>query len=242
MRIPVYITNRNLLSPVRGMIDYLANVPGAEPKIIDCASSYPPLLDWYDKGCPVPVVRLPDNRGPRAAWYFIDPQAEYFVVSDGDFDLTGIPTDCLDVLRQGLERYPAHLKAGFSQRIDDLPETPLKGSILEQEKRFWQKRVDALFWEGEIDSAFALYRRSYRPYWWGKGGPLGHFGPSLLADQPYQMRHLSWYVTPETLTDEWRYALAHASEMSVVWTPQVRKYLKINPVADPHPVPRPWEK
>ncbi len=112
-------------------------------------------------------------------------------------------------------------------RVDDLPETPIKQAILGEQSRFDKIKLDDLFYEGEIDCAFALHRKSYQPYHYGELGPLGHFGPSILTSDPYVMRHLSWYVTPENLTEEWEYFLAHASTEGVVWTKIIKKWLEI---------------
>jgi hypothetical protein len=45
--IRVIINNRDMLSWPKAMLEYLENVPNIIPVIIDNASTYPPLLEWY---------------------------------------------------------------------------------------------------------------------------------------------------------------------------------------------------
>lgn len=64
----VFINNHNLLTWPRGMVNYLLDTPDCTPIIVDEASTYPPLLEWYENECPVQVWRNKYNSGPRGAW------------------------------------------------------------------------------------------------------------------------------------------------------------------------------
>jgi hypothetical protein len=112
-------------------------------------------------------------------------------------------------------------------RIDDLTNLHIEDAVIAQETPFRRVGMGEKYWEAKIDCAFAMHRSSYKDrmgYWGVEDGPLGPFGPSLYTKPPYQMRHLSWYVTPDTLTEEWRYALKHASDRGVIWTQILRKW------------------
>ena len=214
--IPVYINNRNLLTSTRAMVDYLMGVPEAAPLIVDNASTYPPLLEWYNDGCPVPVVRSDKNGGPRGWQQSVLREHPYYVVTDPDLDLSGVPADVLDLLRGALEAHPEIIKAGLSLETEGLPEDALAWSV---ERKYWASRYpsDERFWQADIDTTFAMYRTD--PVW------AGQYGPSLRADRPYTARHLPWYWTRENIGEEERFYLKHATSGGCFYSPQLRDIL-----------------
>lgn len=228
--IPIYLNARNLLTPLRAMVDQLVATPAAgEIVIVDNASTYPPLLEWYEAvgSYRVRVVRLGENRGELAPFGLPSPNSllpsPYFAVSDPDLDLSGVPDDFLELLVDGLERYPDRVKAGLSLRIDDLPRTgPFTDEVLRHESKFWERRLDEHFFDANVGLTFAVYRGPNR---------RGRFryGPGLRAAPPYTARHLPWYLTPETLDDEWRYYFEHACCSSACWSNKMRRLLERTP-------------
>src|SRR5512139_1795296 len=100
MMVPIYINNRNRLTTTRRMVEYLRDVPGALPIVVDNASTYGPLLEWY-QNCECEVIRMGGNIGPHAPWFVRDlvRGAPYYVVTDADLDLADVPIDVLEVLR-----------------------------------------------------------------------------------------------------------------------------------------------
>ena len=201
-RIPVYLNNFNRLTTLAGMVTYLRHIPKARPIVVDNASTYPPLLDWYT-ACDVEVIRLGVNAGPCAPWDqgCIDQLAEYYAVSDSDLDLTGIPRDLLDVLVYGLKKYPGSVKVGLSLEINDLRQDhPMQRQAIELERNYWSVRVDDQFWDAPIDTTFAIYRQ---------GSGFGDYRPALRSDRPYTARHLPYYRSAAEWDDEERYYAAH---------------------------------
>jgi hypothetical protein len=206
--IPIYINNFNRLTTTRNMVEYLAGVPDALPVIIDNFSTYKPLLKWYSH-CPVEAIRMGNNHGPLAPWLFknLARGADYYVVTDADLDLTGVPTDVLQVLRSGLEKYPRRVKAGLSLETRDLPQHLDSTRIIQEwEARFWKTRIDERWWSANIDTTFAMYRAG--EMWRGTG-------PALRADRPYTARHVPWYRID---TDEESYFSEHADKRWSTWT------------------------
>lgn len=190
------------------MVEQIRRFPGAEVTIIDNASTYAPLLKWYDelqRGGDVKVIRLLENLGKFAPWKCgaVDAaKSEYYVVTDPDLDLSGVPADALEVLRAGMERYEVS-KAGLSLAIDDLPEDGIVGPEARHwESQWWKNSVDDRFFNAAIDTTFAMYKRS-------RGA-----GAQIRAKPPYTARHLPWYLTPATMTPEYRYYLSEASNVS----------------------------
>ncbi len=162
---PVWINNRNRLTTTRAMVEYLAGVPGALPIIVDNASTYPPLLEWYAqyKG---EVIRLNENLGPWAPWIVSGDLArgnDYYVVTDSDLDLAGVPVDVLEKLRDGLEKHPDMIKTGLSLEINDLPswqEIGLENNH-EWESAYWRHKTEDGWWIAITDTTFAMYRRGW---------------------------------------------------------------------------------
>ena len=209
----VWINNRNRLTTTKAMVAYLRMVHGAEPIIVDNASTYPPLLEWYATG-PCKIVRLPDNRGPRAPWtlpFDLAMGGKHYAVTDSDLDLEGVPSDLLLQLRDGLLRYPAAIKAGMSLEIDDLPnDKPLTPTIRAWESQFWQKQLSDQWWSADVDTTFALYRA---------GTGWGRYGPAIRANRPYTARHVPWYCED---SNEERYYTEHCDPQWPTWATRRR--------------------
>lgn len=214
MKLQVFLTNRNRLTPLRAMVEWLWGF-NVEPIILDNDSSYPPLLEWYSK-CPVDVIRFNANYGYLAAWEtgILSKVARgEFVLSDPDLDLSGIPDDWQEVLFDGLRRHQRP-KCGFSLAINDLPDHfRRKQDVIRWESQFWQTRLSGKFYDADIDTTFALYRAE-----------TVHVPPShsaVRAAAPYTARHLPWYVDDRNLSVEERYYVTHATGSSW-WTPAAR--------------------
>jgi predicted O-methyltransferase YrrM len=195
--IPVFINNFNRLTSTRDLASWIATLPGAEAIILDNASDWPPVLDWYER-CPFEVRRLGGNLGHRAPWIcgaVSGVRASHYVVTDADLSMSACPADVLAVLQDGLTRFPWATKAGVGLEIDDIPaEYPSRELILDIERRYWSDRLNARFFRAAIDTTFALYRA-------GEDPPCG---PALRSDRPYVARHLPWYVCPGRLDEEER--------------------------------------
>ena len=207
--IPVFIIARDRFTSLRNMTESLDKIPEAKVVIVDNASTYPPLLNWY-KTCPYEVFRLRTNIGRTSVNLYIDDyDSDYYVISDPDMDLEGVPVDMLDFLRNGLENHPDVCKTGLGIRIDDIPEKfPFREKVIKHESRFWMNRRDDQWWNGGIDSTFAMYRRGVEcPY-----------DPALRGNYPYVCRHTSWYLDFDNLPDDERYYLTYLKGSLSTWS------------------------
>lgn len=197
--VPAYVVTYNRLSMTRALVERIARLPGLRPIVVDNASTYPPLLEWY-RACDVEVRLLADNVGHRSPWLvgIVDEtRAPHYVVSDCDLDLSACPDDVLARLREGFTRYPGRNKVGLSLELDDLPpDLPELPAVLAQERPYWARPVEGGFFDAPVDTTFALYRRRGSTY---------RASNSLRTDRPYTARHLPWYATPATMTDEERF-------------------------------------
>lgn len=219
--IPVYLNNRDWLTPLVGMVNYLRQLP-VEIIVIDNASTYPPLLDWYSQ-TDVRIIRS-SNGGAVGPWAKkIVPIGEdhikryghpWYVTSDSDLDLSGVPLDVLDVLIEGKRKYPWAVKVGLSLEYEDLPEGFLdRNFIVQWESGFWRNRLDDKFWKAALGHTFALYDAS-TPYDVAKT-----CSPAVRTDRPYTARHLPWYYTKENWDEEAEYYVGHVEIESSLRNP-----------------------
>lgn len=213
--VPVFVNNFNRLTSTRALVEYLDRVPHVDVTIVDNGSTYEPLLAWY-LNSKRHVELLGKNLGHLAPWTSglvgrgISP---YYAVTDSDLDLAGCPPDVLRVLHEALERYPTRFKAGLGLRLDDLPDTALAAAVHAEEDRWWRKTLDekGRFYAAYVDTTFALYRRATNVH----GGRETSF--SVRTGKPYVARHLPWYLTAETATDEDRYYAASCRRSESRW-------------------------
>ena len=184
----VLIINYNRLTLPLNMANWLS-VRGCTPIFIDNNSDYPPLLKYYST-CPYKVVRMNKNYGHRVVWEqnILDAlriNTEY-IVTDPDLDLSGIPDDFLRILIEGLQKYPSVHKCGFSLEIEDVinnEEYNGGKTIREWEDIFWKYPLDKMYFDAQIDTTFALYRRGIRRYSYS----------AIRTNRPYTARHVPWY-------------------------------------------------
>lgn len=185
-KVKALIINYNRLTLPRKMAEYIAD-KACNPVFIDNNSDYPPLLEYYEN-CPFEVIRMDQNYGHKVIWDHPEILRglninSRFIMTDPDLDLSGIPSDFLDILHAGLTLYPQYSKCGFSLEIRDLPNTPEGNFIRKHEKPYWMQPIDGMFFQAAIDTTFALYR-------W----PLGEYGHSAIrTNRPYTAKHVPWY-------------------------------------------------
>jgi hypothetical protein len=179
----VLIINFNrLILPVR-MANWLAE-RGCEPIFIDNNSTYPPLFEYY-KHCPYCVVMSNMNCGHLVVWEQgilkkLGIEGNY-IVTDPDLDLTNIPDNFLEVLEEGLRRYPEFDKCGFSLEINDLPDIDSAKIVLGVENNYWRNPLDKEYFAASIDTTFALYKVNFFSM------------NAIRTNRPYTARHVTWY-------------------------------------------------
>ena len=123
--IPIIINNFNRLTSLQQLLDALTIRGYTNIYILDNASTYPPLLDYYDT-CPFPVLRLSENLGFKALWKSPLRKRfcrDYYIYTDSDVvPVKECPNDFIDYFLRELKRHPLARKIGFSLRIDNLPD------------------------------------------------------------------------------------------------------------------------
>ncbi len=198
--IPIFIISFNRLSYLKNTVAWLERMNKRNIIIIDNASTYEPLLEYYDS-IPYEVIRLPYNGGHKVFWTdgrFEKYRNDFYIVTDPDLEpVDECPEDFLEKFLTVLKKYPFVKKVGFSLKIDDIP----RESVFADEAFKWEKQYydvglkkDNIFYAG-IDTTFALYAPEHlsKNIDWYKGFRVGY---------PYQAKHLPWYKSDTELTKE----------------------------------------
>jgi hypothetical protein len=222
---PCFITVFNQLTWPRRMIDDIIRF-GLEPIIIDHGSTYPPLLEWYKSGdCKAQIVLTGRNFGCYGFWSSgrSKPVKDYYFVTDCDLDLSGVPSDAVNVMTQSLRANPTVSKVGLSLEINDVPaDWPLYDALHKWEDQYWTKRTPDGHWDANVGATFAVYHPSHR----FPTPPSAEFYRAVRTDRPYTARHLPWYLNLDAVDEEFRYYMSKLSPDSSVWTTAMIKELK----------------
>lgn len=195
--IPVIINNYNRIDHLLKLISWLEKAQMRHIFIIDNASTYPPLLDYYKKTQYV-VIRLSANIGYKALWdtsvhrWF---RGLPYIYTDPDIlPAEGCPHDAVRFFQETLTKYTDINKVGFALQINDIPDFyPSKADVIKWESKFWNNPVSENLYKADIDTTFALYRAYSTGQQWGK---------TLRTGEPYIARHLPWYENPESPSAE----------------------------------------
>ncbi len=212
--IPIIINNFNRLTYLKLLIASLERRGYFNIYIIDNASSYPPLLEYY-KQSQYDIFYLRKNIGHLALWksnIYKKFKNNFYVYTDPDLVLPeGCPDDFMELFLKTLKKYKFARKVGFSLKIDNLPECfSRKREVIDWEIQYFQNKINDMLYRAPIDTTFALYRPRT------KGGSNSYV-PMYRTASPYEIEHLPWYVDSNNLTSEDKYYLAN-TKTSTMWT------------------------
>lgn len=217
--IPVIIINYNRCQTLMQMVDWLLQLDDEVSIIIlDNASTYPPLLKYYDSlDLPnVQVKRFQKNHklDRMIAISQTMQQYDYYIVTDAD--LAPYPTtkkDILSRMKAMLEKHKDINHIGASLSIEDIPDHyPLKEAVQKWEGQFWTHPREENVYEALIDTTFGMYRGdSY----------LMELYPALRLGKDYSLKHVDWYVDPSNLSHENLFNINSATNVST-WNTRLK--------------------
>lgn len=204
---PVFINNRdNLDRGFRGLVGWLREIGMTQIIILDNGSTYPPLLDYYDRAG-LNVLWLHENLGPLALWSCSCAPAKPFIVTDPDVvPADTCPADLIPKMYEVFARYPKAFKVGPSLRVDNLPASyARRDEVIKWEQQFWgDSRGDC--YPAGIDTTFALYGPGSGP-----GSSSWHADAEhLRLAPPYTFEHVPWYEDSAHPSEEAQYYRQHA--------------------------------
>ena len=208
--LPIFINCRDRLVCLQKLVTWLLAAGYRNVYLIDNASTYPPLLAYYQEIIQQPGVHLltlSRNFGHRALW-----QArilEYlridtpFVYTDPDVvPIEACPTGLVARLYQILRRYPYLDKVGTLLEVNDLGAA--YAHYAHDVETCRRVPIEEELFFAPCDTTFALYAPHAR-YTLGMAMRTG--GRLLL-------RHLPWYLDPAHLPEDEAYYVAHADQSS----------------------------
>jgi len=195
--IPVIINNFNRINYMLQQIDWLEKAGMRNIFIIDNASAYPELLDYY-RNSKHTVIILDANIGYKAIWdtsihlWF---KGLPYIYTDPDIlPIDECPLDAVKYFQEILNTHKDINKVGFGLQINDIPDHYQKKSeVIKWEKKFWKIQVSENLFKADIDTTFALYRASSVKQQWGK---------TLRTGGKYIAKHLPWYENPIVISEE----------------------------------------
>jgi hypothetical protein len=202
-----FVVNRNRVTLTVNLCTWLAE-RGLEVIIVDNASAYPPLLDYYTR-CPFKVMRLKENFGHTVIWlngiaYEMGVKGRY-IVTDPDLDLSGVPNDFVSVLSEGLDRHMSYPKCALSLELNDLPSSTEGNFIRKHEAKYWTIPLNDKYFLADTDTTLALYRE----------GTFIYSLSAIRTNRPYTARHIPWYYTDfDNLPDDEKYYFLTANGSS----------------------------
>ncbi|MBI9061916.1 MAG: hypothetical protein JEZ14_07990 [Marinilabiliaceae bacterium] len=218
-KIPVIINNFNRLDCLKQQIQWLEKAGMKKIYIIDNASTYPPLLDYYKK-CPYTIFRLTENVGHTALWdthIFLWYKNTPYILTDPDVIPTETcPLDAVNHFINVLKQYPEITKVGFGLKIDDIPDDyPRKQEVINWEKPFWENEIAPGLYKAKIDTTFALYKPNTRHQQWES---------TIRTGGNYVARHLPWYEDPTQPSAEELYFRKVTTKVSSWYKKQQGEY------------------
>ena len=199
---PVILTNMNRLTTCKKMVEDLFRLnPAARITIIDNASTYPPLLDWYEKiKHDVNVIRHTGNHGPWVllnSGYIHTIKDKWFVYSDADLELNPrMPYNWQEIMIAYSQKYDR--KASLALKISDIPEHyEFKNVILDHQQVCWAPTAEKDVYLAITDMTFSMDLDNRHRY------------ESVRLAGTMEARHIPWYIDFKNLDEEERYYLTH---------------------------------
>ncbi len=237
MSTPCFIINFNLLHSTKAMVEYLNTIPDIEVIVIDNHSDYEPTLEWYESN-PCIIEKMPVQYGnavlwtsPHAVEHFEKPEffEKYdlynrpYLVTDPDLDLSGVPKDFLDVMKEGIRRHPTVQRAeglkqmltiGLSLEITGLPDTDIARQAIGLEQMNWTGWLDELYCLAPVDTTMGYYV--------GKRKEDRDFNAALRINRPYTAKHIPWYFEKGNIPDDFQHYLRTTGKDWNYYTSRIR--------------------
>jgi hypothetical protein len=227
--VQIVINSRDRLTPLAALITWLRNAKYTNLVILDNQSTYPPLLEYYEKlGKSVNVIKLGKNLLSKALWCWASARHVIqtpFVYTDPDVVPTeDCPHDIIEFLLKVSDALGEPYKVGLSLKIDDIPDCYSQAErVRKWEAQMWKTvigTVDSVpIYQAGVDTTFALYP-AFRPFQIS----------GVRVGAPYLARHLPWYVDSSKPTEEDTYYKQHVARGTHTWgvdachSPSVKRY------------------
>lgn len=214
--IPVIIIAHNQLVYIRNMVNQCLPIT-EKIYIIDSASTYKPLLNWYKNEVSqiksVEIIYHPDNQGYIVWQNYIDRFPDEYIVTDPDLLFNPkMPPNAISILSDIGKKFNCST-VGLALDISDHQNFTNARfndkSIYEWESQFWSNKIQSEpieIYGAPVDTTFALRSKS-RP------------GCALRVAGIFTCKHVPWYrrdKSPLPISDE-EYAIHKQNSGSTNW-------------------------
>lgn len=216
--IPFIILNFNQLETLKELVNFAISKSFRKIVIIDNASTYMPLLEYYNEiKDKVAVEHMAENYGPTV---FMERDEIYNKYAKGFFILTDsditpnekLPKNFLRVLlKHLLLKYNKVTKVGFALDIETIPNYyPAKDKVLKWESQFWKSKIEDHVYYANIDTTFALYKPNPKKRFKKR---TDHLWALRIAGN-FTSKHGGWYIDYNNLSEEQEFYLKTTSKSS----------------------------
>lgn len=222
--IPIVILNRDRFHPLVEQVTVLKEKGYHNITIIDNQSTYPPLLEWYEKSNVDVFVNTIVPNSNKAFLNlvqighpkFVQIVSDWYIFNDSDIiPEKAVPNDFVMDLIQYAVKYQK-TKVGMSIRIDDIDlNYPLNKWVHGYESDYWTNGIqdgDVELYPHPIDTTFAVHSPGTMPDW---------SRDTLRVGVPYIVKHAPFYYDPENLPEDEKYYLQHMNKDSSNWSSKV---------------------
>lgn len=212
-QIRIFIICRDRLECLKKLINRLDEMGYKTLHIVDNASTYQPLLDYY-KTLPYPIHRNTENMGHLVMLNsdIADPYypSEFYAYTDCDvIPAPECPDDFMARFKDLLLRHPEYNKVGFGLKTDDIPDHYAnKQDVIGWERQYWNSQIEPGAFFAPIDTTFALVRQGKKVGW----------ANALRTGPPYVAQHDTWYQDLSNLSEDNVYYITHANPGISTWT------------------------
>lgn len=169
--------------------------------IIDNASTYAPLEEWYDTE-PCTILRLQRNLGQLAIYNsdYINNFSGWIAYTDSDIELNpDTPEDFIEKMIQTAEKY-SYNKVGLALRIDDLPDTEYANYAKHWEQRYWKQELEKDVYVASVDTTFSIIK---------VGLPFQYEALRIAGNMT--ARHVPWYLEYNNLNEEEEFIIKNSN-------------------------------
>ena len=211
--VPIFIIARDRLGIMKKLIDWLLDAGYRNLIILDNASTYSPLLEYYsalEKNSRVKIVRLGKNLGYKALWLSgILEQMKIstpYVYTDPDvLPIESCPKNFVKRLMEILDANHELRKVGLGLVWEDVTFFD-RDKTLQRESNFYNgTQVGENLHYAQVDTTFALYS-NVRHY---------NLRFSMRTTGNLMAYHLPWYFDYNNLPDDEKYYMEHADKNSI---------------------------
>lgn len=220
MSIPIIIINRDRLSTTERLIDQFLLLGYEDITILDMDSTYPALLEFYDKRSSDFTVMYWENTGHKALWQD-DILKEHFnqyswvCITDSDIELNlDTPKGFLEEMIYIAEEYRID-KIGAAIRYKGITNSYLRSIIEPIESMYWNRKIGCMnhtLYDAPIDTTLCVVR------------PELPFQYKAIRVADWSIRHIPWLEDWDNLTEEQEYYHNHADITIATGTQHLRNY------------------